>query len=101
MRKLDPISAPIDSVYNSEEDNICTLRHIREYYRTLLLPWAELQQDFEPALCFTDKIEAAMKSFVNGTYDQDVAVDPTLIDMQELVFKVLIQQKINESHEAF
>jgi len=92
MRRLHLTSMEINLVYKGEEDNnTCTIRHIREYYKVLHLPWVELAPDYEPSLSFGNKIEAAMKSFVNGTYDQDAAVDPTLIDMQELVFKVLIQ----------
>lgn len=91
MRRLHLKSDPVFLVYEGEEaNNICTTRHIRESYKTLHLPWVELAPDYEPEVRFGEKIEAAMKSFVNGTYDQDVAVDPTLIDMQELVFKVLI-----------
>lgn len=73
MRKLHLKSDPVFLVYNNEEENICTIKHICEYYKTLHLPWVDLEPDYEPYMSFAEKIAAAMTSFLRGTFDQDVA----------------------------
>ena len=101
-RELPYFSASPGTFASLNKDDICTAKVIRSLYKGLGLPYPKTAESKKlPRLQVIYSIEMARESFLNQTYEQDLLKMPLLFDMQQLVYKVLLQchKKSHQEHE--